>query len=285
MGESWTLQKVAGLGELNVAWVDTVDAGVVDTLNIPLTSFWNNPTLLSDYGYNSLTENTLIFMVKACADSFVAMKTSTASAVSDDTYELVIGSYGGSRVVMRLNGDTKINLAKTELLSCFAFRPFWLYWTNDSCSLGKGLDVGVDELINWSWNVNTTVKDIGIMTGFGATGQWLFYYGDNNTDIRAGPLACSQQQSNAGLTTTSTNNTSASSYNGNIVRVDIRIDKTSLSSYKRSKSSAPDSRISAVCMGAVGVAVLVSVVIAIVVIDILSLKIGPTVRKHKSVND
>lgn len=152
---------------------------MVDTLNIPLTSYWNNPTLLSDYGYNSLTENTLIFMVKACADSFVAMKTSTASAVSDDTYELVIGSYGGSRVVMRLNEDTKINLAKTELLSCFAFRPFWLYWTNDSCSLGKGLDVGVDELINWSWNVNTTVKDIGIMTGFGATGQWLFYYGGN----------------------------------------------------------------------------------------------------------
>lgn len=155
---------------------------MVDTLNIPLTSYWNNPTLLSDYGYNSLTENTLIFMVKACADSFVAMKTSTASAVSDDTYELVIGSYGGSRVVMRLNGDTKINLAKTELLSCFAFRPFWLYWTNDSCSLGKGLDVGVDELINWSWNVNTTVKDIGIMTGFGATGQWLFYYGGNLLD-------------------------------------------------------------------------------------------------------
>ncbi|XP_063415456.1 uncharacterized protein LOC134697239 [Mytilus trossulus] len=268
-------------GELNVVWVDTVDAGVVDTVNIPLTSYWNNPTLLSDYGYNSRTENALVFMVKACADSFVAMKTSTASAVSDDTYELVIGSYGGSRVVMRLNGDNEINLVKSELLSCFSFRSFWLHWTNGSCSLGKGLDIGVDELIKWTWSVNTTVKDIGIMTGFGATGQWIFFYGYNKTDVRAGPLTCSSQQSNAELTTPSTDRTDASSYNGNNVRTYHKIDKTSLSSYIRSKSSAPDSRISAVLMGAVGVTVLVCVVIAIVVMDIISIKIGPTVRKHK----
>ncbi|CAC5410420.1 unnamed protein product [Mytilus coruscus] len=261
---------------LHVVFVETGDAGHVDTGNEPLSTYWNHLTLLSDYGYSSVTQSTLKFMVRSCANSFVSMRTSAP----DGTYEIAIGSYDGTKVSFRYNKSNQGDILVSELLNCYGFRPFWIHWTNESFSLGKGFNTSVDKIHELSWIDSYKVSEVGIMTGFGSTGEWIIYYGDNNTDIRATPLSCSLNENSMGITVNQNPEmTSASSYYEKYTPSNLKLDKKSLSSYRRSKTSAPDSRFSALCMGGVGVAVIVTVVMAVVVIDICSVKIKTSDRK------
>lgn len=161
---------------LRIVFVETGNAGNIDSFNEPLSSYWNHLTLLSDYGYSSVKESTLKFMVRSCKDSFVSMNT------SDGTYEIVIGSYAGKQVSFRYNRTGLFDIPQPELLNCHGFRPFWIHWTNESFSIGKGFNTSSGKIKELSWIQSHIVSEVGIMTGFGSTGEWIIYYGGKYFD-------------------------------------------------------------------------------------------------------
>ena len=61
-------------------------------------------------------------------------------------------------------------------------------------------------------------------------------------------------------------------YNSRIV-VDLKVDKKTLSSYKRQRTSASDDRLSSRVIGIIGATVVISVALLIVILDIFPFKV------------
>ena len=98
----------------------------------------------------------------------------TRDLVSPDYYELVIGGYYNSRVIIRRKYGMQEYLAQVYIdapLSCNEFRPFLVNW-----STSGNIQIATDSYLY----VNVTdpdplpVNGLGIMTAHGGTGLWMF---------------------------------------------------------------------------------------------------------------
>jgi hypothetical protein len=94
----------------------------------------------------------------------------TRDLVSPDYYELIIGAYNNSRVIIRRKYGLHGYLAQVYIdasLSCNEFRPFVVNW-----STSGNIQIATDSYLY----VNVTdpdplpVNGLGIMTAYGGTG-------------------------------------------------------------------------------------------------------------------
>lgn len=132
---------------------------------------WNYTTPIGSLGYNTKPNDTIRFMVRTSNDAFFHIGS------NDTTYEIVIGAAFGSKIYIRENGQIFFDDSVTNIVSSDVFTPFWIKWDSVNCSFGKGFTVGSNVLGNWTFNRNFRVHKIGIMSGFGSTGDWTFYLG------------------------------------------------------------------------------------------------------------
>ena len=149
----------------------TDDSGKVDS---PSTqNIGQYYTQLYNYGVIPTEERSLKFHIKACKQAYILLS-ATRDLVSPDYYELVIGGYINSRVIIRRKYGMHEYLAQVYIdapLSCNEFRPFVVNW-----STSGNIQIATDSYLY----VNVTdpdplpVNGLGIMTAHGGTGLWMF---------------------------------------------------------------------------------------------------------------
>lgn len=162
-------------GELQVQWLQTENSGNIDSSRE--SDIWSYGKHLSDIGYFPYMTNNIRFLVKACSDSFLFLQIQTNISSEYDIFEIVIGSFKGAAVSTRFKGLDPKHYSIDNLLSCSSYTPYWLCWNRSRFLLGRGFTVGIDAVLNASFPNDFEVSNVGIMTGWGSTGDWIFYFG------------------------------------------------------------------------------------------------------------
>ena len=115
-----------------------------------------------------------------CNDARVALAPNTD--FTSLMYVVGLAGWSNTRSVMRivLGDKTKITVDSNDesnIVSCTAFRDFWVSWTDNYIESGKGRVVGQDVLVAYDDSNSPTyeVNFIGISTGWGASGTWIIY--------------------------------------------------------------------------------------------------------------
>ena len=120
--------------------------------------------------------SSITFDVKACHDARIGLESVTKSG----EYEVVIGGHNNERNYIRRSNvppDNEVDdRAHPGLLSCFEFRTFWISWQGGEVRVGHGYDVNdiSSVFVLWTDPSPFDVDIMGIRTGFGSTGTWIF---------------------------------------------------------------------------------------------------------------
>ena len=132
---------------------------------------------LDTYGITGKTQDHIIFKVRTCHDANIML------APTPDfpflMYDIFLAGWNNTRCIIRTaKSDKNIVDSHDEknIVSCTEFRDFWVSWTDNHIKSGKGLVVGQDILVAYDDSNSPTygVNFIGISTGWGASGIWLF---------------------------------------------------------------------------------------------------------------
>ena len=99
-------------------------------------------------------------------------------------YDVALAGWNNRKTVIRtkLEDNSRIVAWKKEhnIVSCTAFRDFWVSWTDNYIKSGKGREIGRDILVEYDDSESKAyeVNFVGISTGFGASGIWIFENGN-----------------------------------------------------------------------------------------------------------
>jgi len=118
------------------------------------------------------------FTVRAAHDAHIGFFTKSKS--TEEVYEIVIGGWGNSRSAIRRKnqGANKKELYRHGIVSSSEARAFWASADNGLIQLGHGIVVGQQVIFSWQDPIPLETKYVGIMTGWGSTGEWNVCIGD-----------------------------------------------------------------------------------------------------------
>lgn len=119
----------------------------------------------------------ITFKVKACHDAYIGLI--AGDTVTSQLYEIVIGAFGNTKSVIR-TAQQQIPAARTvsggQFVHCQLYKQFWISWTYSTIKIGKGMSRNNLMFITLSKrNGLNPINNIAIYTGFGSTGEWVFY--------------------------------------------------------------------------------------------------------------
>ncbi|VDI41586.1 Hypothetical predicted protein [Mytilus galloprovincialis] len=132
---------------------------------------------LNQYGFIASEKSSIDFGLKVCHDAFIYLSASLVMDSTADVYEIVMGGGSGTKVFLRSkNGvDVAQGLLGTSNTDCDQFVPFWISWENGNVKIGKGLIINQDVVIDWTDSDPFIIAGIGVRTGYGSSGQWVFH--------------------------------------------------------------------------------------------------------------
>ncbi|XP_046377746.2 uncharacterized protein LOC124149944 [Haliotis rufescens] len=152
-----------------------------------LWEFYGSPPVVclstaNDYRYHSVDDlgvhlngrTSFTFWVKATNDALIALLRNK-NDYDQDIYEIVIGGWENSKSVIREKKQGPI-LAHVDHvpLSGNKHLPFWISFSDGTIAVGAGTEVGTRQFMSWKDPTPTQIGYVGVATGWGATGQWLF---------------------------------------------------------------------------------------------------------------
>lgn len=120
--------------------------------------------------------SSIAFDVKACHDATISLSSVTGSG----EYEVVIGGQNNERNYIRrfhVPPDNEVDdQDHPGLLSCFKFKTFWISWQSGEVRIGQGYDANDFSSVFMVWTDPSPfdVRIMGIRTGFGSNGTWIF---------------------------------------------------------------------------------------------------------------
>ncbi|XP_063413212.1 C3 and PZP-like alpha-2-macroglobulin domain-containing protein 8 [Mytilus trossulus] len=115
----------------------------------------------------------LSFRVKSCSDVYLVL----TSEYDDEgpLIEIAIGLNGNTRSAIRTEKrGTNIVTFTRSFLNCRRFTSFWVSWGNQIIQVGMGLQENNREFMMMMDDRKLKIVNIGISTGRGTTGKWLF---------------------------------------------------------------------------------------------------------------
>lgn len=127
---------------------------------------------LTEYGIPSPNRTAITFKVRACNDAHVTLRPSDREPL-----EIVLGGWANSRSCLRteIQGPC-LSEYVGDILDCDDFRTFNVYWGNGRIKVGKSTSFCDAREVILDLRVNNSLPDveIGISTGYGASGEWIF---------------------------------------------------------------------------------------------------------------
>ena len=129
---------------------------------------------LNDHGVDIQGHNNISFRVRAGNDAHIALSLDKNNW-DTHTYEIVIGGWKNSRSVIRRCDQClpKSNFVHSPL-NASEFKPFWISWTNGDIRVGTGTELFAKEFLRWRDNDPEEIRHIGVSTGWGSNGTWVF---------------------------------------------------------------------------------------------------------------
>merc|ERR1712072_1609455 len=126
------------------------------------------------YVHTTLTlgaSKAVVFDVKAKNDAHIGFFSDKKS--TKEVYEIVLSGWGNKQSVIRESnqGRNQVTKATVGLLSQNSVKSFWADAKNGLVRVGTGKKVGSNLLMQWKDPKPHDVKYVGLMTGWGATGQ------------------------------------------------------------------------------------------------------------------
>ncbi|XP_063397525.1 uncharacterized protein LOC134681817 [Mytilus trossulus] len=136
-------------------------------------------TYLNKYGHSG---NSLVFKY-SCDYARIYLLETTRNSSDQGIYEIVLYPRTLSeKILVRRSKDGAMkDFASTfipgllERVDCPNFHPIWIAWENGFFSLGKGLSLYENEVYNWTDPEPFVITSTGIMTSYGASGNWIIY--------------------------------------------------------------------------------------------------------------
>ncbi|VDI40696.1 Hypothetical predicted protein [Mytilus galloprovincialis] len=134
---------------------------------------------LNKYGHSG---NSLVFKY-SCDYARIYLLETTRKSSDQGIYEIVLYPQTlPEKNIVRRSKDSVINdFSSTfipgllERVDCPNFHPIWIAWENGFFSLGKGLSLYEDEVYNGTDPEPFVITSTGIMTSYGASGNWIIY--------------------------------------------------------------------------------------------------------------
>lgn len=130
-------------------------------------------TYLDRYGIPCNGSTFITFQVEACHDAHIALK----SPIKGGPIEIVIGGWDNKRSCVRLTPQGNcLETYQGAVLDCNEYRPFTVYWGDGQILLKKGnAKAGKSNIfLNLTLNYPLDDVNVGISTGFGSSGIWMF---------------------------------------------------------------------------------------------------------------
>ncbi|CAG2197389.1 unnamed protein product [Mytilus edulis] len=156
----------------SVILIQTNNTGNKDAYKYP-DNILDYHTSLSRYGFK--IDNSVTFLIKACNNAFVSLCRSKQMSSKENYYEIAFGSDHNFKLrIRRFHQQVEsYKLMHAGVLDCYEYKAFWISWINGSISIGKGVDRCQNEVLSWHDPNSFSIKSIGVMTGYGSTGEWL----------------------------------------------------------------------------------------------------------------
>ena len=131
---------------------------------------------LHDYGIHYAAYGYLFFLVKAEKDVHVTLSTIKGNL---DSYETVIGGWSNAKSAIRLCQQCDPPVMETQHIPLNAnfFQPFWVSWSGGDIRVGQGTELFKDEFLRLDDPNPKSINYVGISTGYGAAGTWIFSEG------------------------------------------------------------------------------------------------------------
>lgn len=131
------------------------------------------PDLASSIQHNDF----LHFKVKACRDVYIALI--NGKSENDQLYEIVLGGWNNMKSVLRTykQQHTAERTYVGSVLDCTRFKEFVIKWTYSTINIVLNTTHGSSVILTW-WTQTklNPIINVGVFTGFGATGEWIFDY-------------------------------------------------------------------------------------------------------------
>ncbi|XP_048247355.1 uncharacterized protein LOC124145114 [Haliotis rufescens] len=129
---------------------------------------------VDDGGFHLNGQSSFTFWVRATNDAHIALLRNKG-LYENDMYEIVIGGWHNTKSVIRdRKGGPILALARHVPLSGNKHLPFWISFSGGTISVGAGTEVGTRQFMSWTDPTPTQIRYVGVATGWGSTGKWLF---------------------------------------------------------------------------------------------------------------
>lgn len=148
-------------------------------------------TILSDHGFNLPTTKFFTFEVMSCKDAHIALI--SGKTEYDPLYEIVIGGWWNLRSAIRMYKQQFLPrvIVFGTFLECNEYKEFWVYWNSTTVVIGQESTMNTNVFLTWSKQSGIRqIEDIGIHTGFGSEGKWIFHSSGKEYKISNGKLLC-----------------------------------------------------------------------------------------------
>ncbi|CAC5415289.1 unnamed protein product [Mytilus coruscus] len=261
---SYIIVALYGIKLLSAITIHTDNVGRKDSRNYASNEIY---THLTPYGILPVDYASLEFQVKACNDAFLLLS-SASDLNSTFLYEIVIGGKSNTAISVRrkYGGKTKtMTVINAIVLFCDEYSKLFVNWSSSGrITLANDYHTFID----WTDPYPLMIEGYGIMTGWGADGSWIF----NVEDILVVEATCECEcTADVKYLSNYTREDLFEILAPEITKIkqDLLVDKTQLSSNIRRLTSAPDNRQSSKGVGVIAVVLFVSLIGAIIVIDIL----------------
>ncbi|XP_062587136.1 uncharacterized protein LOC134248762 [Saccostrea cucullata] len=194
----YTIDKIHGKNEIKISTPNTY-----------------NYMYLTEYGIPVTNSTSLTFQVQACNDAHVALRSAGRQPL-----EIVLGGWSNSRSCFRTSVQGSCRTEHSgKILDCQNFQTFRVSWGNQEINVGKE-DSGIgDTILSFSLGQPLSDVEIGISTGFGASGLWIFEdprattESSTTTTTTEDPLSSNPRATAESSTTTTTTEDPLSSTN------------------------------------------------------------------------
>lgn len=134
---------------------------------------------LAEYGLDLGPQQFVVFRVKARNDAHIALSR-VKGVWTNDTYEIVIGGWNNQRSAIRPCVQCNpVAQLQNNPMDENVYKSFWISWTDSTIRVGFGEEPFQNEFLSWTDPNPHEVNYVGLSTGWGALGNWIFGSGEH----------------------------------------------------------------------------------------------------------
>ena len=126
-----------------------------------------------EIGNTAFDQKFVTFSVKVCTDAYILLTSKYYD--SGPSIEIAIGTNGNMRAgIRREKLGRNIVTHIGPFVSCREYTQFWISWKSQFIAVGFGQNEYENQFMAMRDDRSLSIVNLGISTGWGTTGEWMF---------------------------------------------------------------------------------------------------------------